>query len=95
MILKPLFEGRKVHSSALNALKDCLKKIHLCPVRLLVCVSSVTPAVENEVDSSSVPIFPSRADDLSGCCPSLSASDKKKKLSQSAPLRSACVHVCA
>lgn len=26
MILKPLFEGRKVHSSALNALKDCLKK---------------------------------------------------------------------
>lgn len=93
MILKPLFEGRKVHSSALNALKACLKKkIHLCPVRLLVCVSSVTPAVENEVDSSSVPIFPSRADDLSGCCPSLSASDKRKKLSQSAPLRS--VRVC-
>lgn len=64
-------------------------------MRLLVCVSSVTPAVENEVDSSSVPMFPSRADDPSGCCPSLSASDKRKKLSQSAPLRGACEHVCA
>lgn len=54
-------------------------KHHLCPVWLAVSVSSVTPAVEKEVDSSSVPIFLSWANGLSGSRMSPTGSDDGKK----------------
>lgn len=72
----------------------CTLKRHLCPVWLLVSVSSVTPAVENEVDSSSVPLFLSRADELSGCCLSPSASDERKSCEPDCTCVCAWVCVC-
>lgn len=53
-------------------------KCHLCPVRLLIWVSSVTPAVEKEVDSSSLSILPRGCDELSGCSASTSAAGSRK-----------------
>lgn len=50
---------------------------------LLISVSSVTPAVEKEVDSSSVSIIPRGGDELSGCCVSPSASDSRNNNSVS------------
>lgn len=50
-------------------------KRHLFPARLLISVSSVTPAVEKEVDSS---ILPREGEELSGCSVSPSAADSRK-----------------
>lgn len=52
-------------------------KYHLCPVRPLLSVSSVSPAVEKEVDISSVSILPRRLDELPRGCVSPPRSDSK------------------
>lgn len=60
-----------------------VQKCHLCPVRLLISASSVTPAVEKEVDSSSVSILPREGDELSGCIVSTSAADSRNNRNNS------------
>lgn len=67
-------------SSTTALLCVSILKRHLCPVWLCVSASSVTPAVEKEVDSSSVPIFLSWANGLSGSCLSPTGSDEGGKV---------------